>query len=543
MASLVFTDFACWAPISFFGLTAIFGYPLIDLTKSKILLVTIYPLNSCANPFLYVIFTKQYRRDFFILASRYGLCKKKAMQYKNTRHVNYYLNHHHQHHLRPNSAPNTSDLHHAQCPKSIPGKWWFDLISHSNLDCYFSITTASGSVFSQVSCDGQNVHLYKYICKGHHHHHYCTEDNSNSHQTPESSVNNSHYCHHSHHSCSDAEQTSDHDSQIDKRGCSKCASQEMDSTASATSANKHRKHKRCHNSHPHHSRCRSRNITTSYNHTNNKDQQRYKANTGHKNDKTATCCRSAVFSTVDIYPELSNTNSGEVDHKMRRHLEQSNQCSCVENSFNENECSCQKVKVRCAKESVSMSQEASSCEKVQIVKNYHLQKCDSDNSCRVVYTKKSPNTEQSKKSNRTKRTSRLLSLMEKISFTKIGQITKGKSRSSNVTTEKDSCETSSPYSSSNSSSRAQRRHHHHHYRCYSCHPHYKHMPKSTNTDKSPSPINPLPVEEQREILRQALQETTTVQEAVAVVEELSSGTRVSSSSSSKKTTKAAKSSE
>ncbi len=83
MALLVFTDFVCWAPIAFFGLTAIAGFPLIDVPKSKFLLVTFYPLNSCANPFLYAILTKQYRRDFFILASRYGFCTKRAMKYKN----------------------------------------------------------------------------------------------------------------------------------------------------------------------------------------------------------------------------------------------------------------------------------------------------------------------------------------------------------------------------------------------------------------------------------------------------------------------------
>lgn len=100
MALLVFTDFACWAPIAFFGLTAVAGYPLIDVPKSKFLLVTFYPINSVANPFLYAILTKQYRRDFFILVSRYGLCTKQAMRYKNAtrQHVNYYLKHHHHHH-------------------------------------------------------------------------------------------------------------------------------------------------------------------------------------------------------------------------------------------------------------------------------------------------------------------------------------------------------------------------------------------------------------------------------------------------------------
>lgn len=60
---LVGTNFACTAPVIFFGLTALLGYPLIDVTKSKILLVFFYPINSCANPFLYTILTASFRRD------------------------------------------------------------------------------------------------------------------------------------------------------------------------------------------------------------------------------------------------------------------------------------------------------------------------------------------------------------------------------------------------------------------------------------------------------------------------------------------------
>lgn len=45
MALLVFTNFVCWAPIAFFASTALAGYPLIDVAKSKILLVFFYPLN------------------------------------------------------------------------------------------------------------------------------------------------------------------------------------------------------------------------------------------------------------------------------------------------------------------------------------------------------------------------------------------------------------------------------------------------------------------------------------------------------------------
>nr|XP_037282304.1 lutropin-choriogonadotropic hormone receptor-like [Rhipicephalus microplus] len=87
MAMLVFTDFACWAPIAFFGLTAVAGYPLIDVPKSKILLVFFYPLNSCANPFLYAILTKQYRRDLSMLLSTRGPCTRRMLKYTSSWHT------------------------------------------------------------------------------------------------------------------------------------------------------------------------------------------------------------------------------------------------------------------------------------------------------------------------------------------------------------------------------------------------------------------------------------------------------------------------
>lgn len=93
MALLVFTDFACWAPIAFFGLTAVLGFPLISVTHAKFLLVFFYPLNSCANPYLYAILTKQYRRDLFILLARYGFCTKRAIKYKGAYSTNTWLNH------------------------------------------------------------------------------------------------------------------------------------------------------------------------------------------------------------------------------------------------------------------------------------------------------------------------------------------------------------------------------------------------------------------------------------------------------------------
>ncbi|MBN3276712.1 LSHR protein, partial [Polyodon spathula] len=82
MAVLIFTDFTCMAPISFFAISAAFKVPLITVTNSKILLVLFYPINSCANPFMYAIFTKAFRRDLCVLMSWFGCCKTEANTYK-----------------------------------------------------------------------------------------------------------------------------------------------------------------------------------------------------------------------------------------------------------------------------------------------------------------------------------------------------------------------------------------------------------------------------------------------------------------------------
>ncbi|XP_049626327.1 thyrotropin receptor [Suncus etruscus] len=85
MAILIFTNFMCMAPISFYALSALMNKPLITVTNSKILLVLFYPLNSCANPFLYAIFTRAFQRDLFILLSKFGICKRQAQAYRGQR--------------------------------------------------------------------------------------------------------------------------------------------------------------------------------------------------------------------------------------------------------------------------------------------------------------------------------------------------------------------------------------------------------------------------------------------------------------------------
>nr|CAD1065064.1 FSHRY [Mugil cephalus]CAD1105379.1 unnamed protein product [Mugil cephalus] len=82
MAVLIVTDFICMAPISFFAVSAALKTPLITVSESKVLLVLFYPINSCANPFLYAFFTRTFRRDFFFLAARFGLFKTRAQIYR-----------------------------------------------------------------------------------------------------------------------------------------------------------------------------------------------------------------------------------------------------------------------------------------------------------------------------------------------------------------------------------------------------------------------------------------------------------------------------
>ncbi|KAJ8264772.1 hypothetical protein GJAV_G00155000 [Gymnothorax javanicus] len=82
MAVLIFTDFLCMAPISFFAISAALKLPLITVSHSKVLLVLFYPINSCSNPFLYAFFTKNFKRDFFILTSHFGCFKTQAQIYR-----------------------------------------------------------------------------------------------------------------------------------------------------------------------------------------------------------------------------------------------------------------------------------------------------------------------------------------------------------------------------------------------------------------------------------------------------------------------------
>lgn len=70
MALLVVTDFMCWAPIVTIALPAAFGSTFVSLEQAKVFTVFVFPLNSCANPFLYAIFTYQFKKDCLNICRR-----------------------------------------------------------------------------------------------------------------------------------------------------------------------------------------------------------------------------------------------------------------------------------------------------------------------------------------------------------------------------------------------------------------------------------------------------------------------------------------
>jgi len=78
MALLVFTDFFCWGPIALVGMWSAFGDTDtlgVTVKNSKFLLVIFFPINALCNPFLYAVSTNSFKRDFYDLLIRCGLCQ------------------------------------------------------------------------------------------------------------------------------------------------------------------------------------------------------------------------------------------------------------------------------------------------------------------------------------------------------------------------------------------------------------------------------------------------------------------------------------
>lgn len=116
MSLLVFTDFLCWAPIALCTVSSVFfNVNIINLSQAKIFTIFILPLNSCCNPFLYAIFTKQFKKDALLL------CKKLEEAHVNRaiggcKHSSNYSNRH-----TPDGT-NSIEKHYSDCYLYCAGK-------------------------------------------------------------------------------------------------------------------------------------------------------------------------------------------------------------------------------------------------------------------------------------------------------------------------------------------------------------------------------------------------------------------------------------
>ena len=93
MAMIIFSNFLCWLPISIVGFVALWSGLRMNVDVAKFLLVFIFPLNACTNPFLYAIFTKVFRGDTLALLSSCGFCKEAEENYRNRAPSNYFKAH------------------------------------------------------------------------------------------------------------------------------------------------------------------------------------------------------------------------------------------------------------------------------------------------------------------------------------------------------------------------------------------------------------------------------------------------------------------
>ena len=64
---LILTAFLCWMPIVVIGYLTLAGVNTVNSAQAKYLIVLVYPLNACLNPFIYAIFTRQFRQKVSIM--------------------------------------------------------------------------------------------------------------------------------------------------------------------------------------------------------------------------------------------------------------------------------------------------------------------------------------------------------------------------------------------------------------------------------------------------------------------------------------------
>ena len=77
IALLILATFICWVPLAIIGYSALADMPLVTAGQAKYLIVLVYPINACVNPFIYAIFTRQFRQR---VRSFVGKPKNKKVQ-------------------------------------------------------------------------------------------------------------------------------------------------------------------------------------------------------------------------------------------------------------------------------------------------------------------------------------------------------------------------------------------------------------------------------------------------------------------------------
>ncbi len=70
IAILIVTAFVCWIPIVVIGYLALGDIKAVNTSQAKYLIVLVYPLNACLNPFIYAIFTRQFRQKLSVMLKR-----------------------------------------------------------------------------------------------------------------------------------------------------------------------------------------------------------------------------------------------------------------------------------------------------------------------------------------------------------------------------------------------------------------------------------------------------------------------------------------
>ncbi len=89
IAVLIVSALICWAPIAVIGYAALAGVALVTIEEAKYFIVFVYPFNACINPFIYAIFTRQFRHK---LGSFFKRTKDKVAAFPNTHSIRLHRN-------------------------------------------------------------------------------------------------------------------------------------------------------------------------------------------------------------------------------------------------------------------------------------------------------------------------------------------------------------------------------------------------------------------------------------------------------------------